>query len=92
MFLEIVTPERIVLEAEVTSVAVPGIEGEFQMLNDHAPLISTLVAGSVKIDASGLEEETTKVLEKNASDNRWYYTIKGGVVEVKNNKVVILAD
>jgi len=46
MFLEIVTPERIVFNAEVTSVAVPGIDGEFQLLNSHAPVISLLVAGN----------------------------------------------
>jgi len=92
MFLEIVTPERIVFNAEVTSVAVPGIDGEFQLLNSHAPVISLLVAGNVKIDAANLEEESTKVLEKNTDDNRWNYTIKGGVIEVKNNKVIVLAD
>lgn len=92
MFLEIVTPEQIVFNAEITSVAVPGIDGEFQMLNDHAPVISLLVAGSIKIDAANLTEDNTKVLEKNTEDNRWVYKIKGGVIEVKNNKVIVLAD
>ncbi len=92
MFLEIVTPERIVFSEEVTSVAVPGIDGEFQMLNSHAPVISLLVTGQIKIEAANLAEKTTKVLKKNSTDNRWIYAIKSGVIEVKNNKVIILAD
>jgi len=92
MFLEIVTPERIVFSADVTSVAVPGIDGEFQMLNEHAPVISLLVAGNIKIDAANLDENSTKVLEKNTDDKCWNYAIKGGVIEVKNNKVIVLAD
>ena len=92
MFLEIVTPEQIVFKAEVTSVAVPGIDGEFQLLNNHAPVISLLVEGNVKIDASNLDEDNAKIVEKNTDDNRWNYKIKGGVIEVKNNKVIVLAD
>jgi len=92
MFLEIVTPERIVFDAEVASVAVPGIDGEFQMLDSHAPVISLLVAGNIKIDAANLEADLTEVLEKSTEDNRWNYAIKGGVIEVKNNKVIVLAD
>ncbi len=92
MFLEIVTPERIVFSEEIISVAVPGLDGEFQMLDSHAPIISLLVAGDIKIDAANLSEENKKALEQNTSDNRWNYTIKGGVIEVKNNKVIVLAD
>jgi len=91
MFLEIVTPEKIVFSAEVSSVAVPGINGEFQMLSNHAPIISLLTEGNVKIDGN-LTDEDTKVLSKNTTDNRWIYAIKGGVIEVKNNKIIVLAD
>ncbi|WP_010521260.1 F0F1 ATP synthase subunit epsilon [Aquimarina agarivorans] len=91
MFLEIVTPEQIVFSAEVNSVAVPGINGEFQMLNSHAPVISLLTKGKVKIDAN-LNEATSKILSKNTEDNRWIFNIKGGVIEVNNNKVIVLAD
>ena len=92
MFLEIVTPEQVVFNAEVTSVAVPGIDGEFQMLKDHAPVISLLIEGDVKIDASNLDEKSAKVLSKNTVDSRWIYKIKGGVIEVNNNKIIVLAD
>lgn len=91
MYLEIVTPEQIVFSAEVTSVAVPGINGEFQMLNSHAPIISLLGNGNIKIDGN-LTDEQRKTLSKNSEDNRWIYSIKSGVIEVNNNKVIILAD
>ena len=91
MYLEIVTPEQIVFSAEVTSVAVPGINGEFQMLNSHAPIISLLGNGNIKIDGN-ITEEQKKILSKNSDDNRWIYTIKSGVIEVNNNKVIVLAD
>ncbi len=91
MFLEIVTPEQIVFSAEVNSVAVPGINGEFQMLNSHAPVISLLTKGKVKIDAQ-LDQESSSSLSKNTEDSRWIFDIKGGVIEVNNNKVIVLAD
>ena len=91
MYLEIVTPEQIVFSAEVTSVAVPGINGEFQMLNSHAPIISLLGNGNIKIDGN-LTDEQKETLSKNSDDNRWIYNIKSGVIEVNNNKVIILAD
>ncbi|HHC78448.1 MAG TPA: F0F1 ATP synthase subunit epsilon, partial [Flavobacteriia bacterium] len=49
MILEIVTPEAILFTGEVESVAVPGINGEFQMLNNHAPIVSLLQKGEVRI-------------------------------------------
>ena len=91
MYLEIVTPEQIVFSAEVTSVAVPGINGEFQMLNSHAPIISLLGNGNIKIDGN-LTDEQKKTLSKNSDDNRWIYSIKSGAIEVNNNKVIVLAD
>ena len=91
MYLEIVTPEQIVFSAEVTSVAVPGINGEFQMLNSHAPIISLLGNGNIKIDGN-LTDEQKKTLSKNSEDNRWIYSIKSGAIEVNNNKVIVLAD
>ncbi len=92
MKLEIITPERIVFNADVISVAVPSIDGEFQVLDNHADIISTLEAGKVKISAEGLSEETTKILSKSESDNRLEYTIKGGVFQFADNKAVVLAD
>ena len=77
MFLEIVTPNNKVFEGEVTIATFPGVDGSFQVMNDHAPLVSTLRDGKVVYkDKKG----THQIL------------ITGGVVEVLNNNVVVLAD
>ena len=77
MLLEIITPDKKVFEGEVVSVQVPGHNGQFQMLKNHASIISTLVNGKVTIKtSSGVET----------------FDIHGGVVEMLNNKVIILAE
>lgn len=91
MFLEIVTPEKVLLSSEVTSVTVPGINGEFQMLDNHAAIVSVLEKGLVKVEGNiQLEEEVEKEFE--TTSNGLQLTIKGGVLESKNNKAIILAD
>lgn len=76
--LEIVTPNRIVLNAHVESFSAPGVMGGFQVLHSHAPLLAMLQIGQVKIvDADGKET---------------HYATSGGFVEVRDNKVVMLAD
>ncbi len=78
MKIEIVTPEKRIFEGEIKSVRVPGKKGSFQVLKDHAPIISTLEAGPVfLVDMAGKE---TKL------------NITGGVVEVKANIIILLAD
>lgn len=97
MYLEIVTPEEVVFGAEVEAVKVPGISGEFQMLNHHAPIVSLLVEGEVKINLASSAEVNLKKLSSNfrkedGSANVLYYPIKGGVLEMKDNKAIVLAD
>lgn len=76
--LEIVTPKRIVYSAKVESFSAPGVVGGFQVLYNHAPLLSILKIGEAKVlDAEG---KTTR------------YATSGGFVEVRNNKVVMLAE
>jgi len=92
MYLEIVTPEAAIVSGEVESVTVPGSEGPFQMLNNHAAIVSLLHAGQVKFKgeptiAEGFEKKFTK--DKNG---KWILEINGGTVECKNNKVIVLAD
>jgi F-type H+-transporting ATPase subunit epsilon len=78
MKIEIITPDIKVYESEIKSVRVPGQKGSFQVLKDHAPIISTLDGGNVVIvDQDGIE----KIFE-----------ITGGVIEVKANKIILLAD
>jgi len=91
MFLEIVTPEATLFSGEVESVAVPGVNGEFQMLKDHAPIISILKEGFVKIYGDiELEEEVEGKFEKN-SKGTWLQ-INSGTIELKDNKIIVLAD
>jgi F-type H+-transporting ATPase subunit epsilon len=76
--LEIVTPEKKVFEGNVKLVKVPGTKGSFAILNNHAPLVSTLVTGVVKV-----------ILNNNTIS---YIEIKGGVIEVNKNRITILTD
>ncbi|HBK70064.1 MAG TPA: hypothetical protein DDZ39_00130 [Flavobacteriaceae bacterium] len=92
MLLEIVSPEAILFNGEVESVAVPGINGEFQMLNDHAPIVSLLKEGVVKIYGNisieeGIQDKFTKGI-----DNETLLSINSGALELKDNKIIILAD
>ena len=78
MKIEIITPDKKVFEGSIKSVRVPGKKGSFQVLKDHAPIISTLENGSVIIqDYEGKET---------------IFEIKGGVIEVKANTIILLAD
>jgi F-type H+-transporting ATPase subunit epsilon len=77
MLLEILTPDKKVFEGEVTSVSLPGTMGSFEILNNHAPIISTLEDGKLIVRGAGKEE---------------VFMIQGGVVENLNNHVVVLAE
>lgn len=93
MFLEIVSPEAILFSSEVDAISVPGLDGEFQMLNNHAPVVSVLKAGEVKIQASNYtikgkyQNKFTKTV-----DGKISMTISSGTIELNDNKVIILAD
>ena len=78
MLLEIITPETKVFEGEVKSVQLPGINGKFEILNNHAPIISTLNTGQIRI--------------VNSNDQRELFNINGGVIEMQNNNIIVLAD
>ena len=76
MHLEIITPDRKVFEGEVAAARFPGADGSFEVLNNHAPLISALQAGEVVLNGGGAGT----------------FRISGGIVEVLRNKVVVLAE
>lgn len=77
MFIEIITPDKKVFAGEASAASFPGTQGAFQILNNHAPLVSTIGKGEVVVD--GKEGQKT-------------FTVDGGVVEVLNNKVLVLAE
>jgi F-type H+-transporting ATPase subunit epsilon len=78
MTLEILTPEKKLFSGEVYGVQLPGIYGLFEVLDKHAPMVSALKAGKLKI----LEEKNTTVT----------YTILSGFAEVLNNKTIVLVE
>ena len=78
MTLEILTPERKIFSGEVYGVQLPGISGSFEVLDKHAPLVSALGKGHLKI----LRDKNTTSL----------YTIQGGFIEVLNNKATVLVE
>ena len=93
MILEIVSPEATLFKGEVTSVAVPGINGEFQMLNNHAAIVSLLTKGNVKINAQNFEIEKEHVSKfTKVNEQTFWLPIKSGTIEMNNNKVIVLAD
>ncbi|MCB0461013.1 MAG: F0F1 ATP synthase subunit epsilon [Flavobacteriaceae bacterium] len=92
MFLEIVTPEAVLFKGEVDSVAVPGVNGEFQMLNNHAPIVSLLQEGTVKIHGDIKINEAYKSKFKTGDKGVTLLPITSGTIELKDNKVIVLAD
>jgi F-type H+-transporting ATPase subunit epsilon len=93
MILEIVSPEATLFKGEVTSVSLPGVDGSFQILNNHAPIVSILKQGTVKIAAPSFKFDK-EVAEKFTKVNDQNYTldIVSGTIEMKDNKVIVLAD
>ena len=91
MHLEIVTPEATLFSGEVESVAVPGVNGEFEMLKDHAPIVSLLKEGHVKVHGNiQLEEEVENKFTK--TDRGVWLAINSGTMEMNDNKIIVLAD
>jgi F-type H+-transporting ATPase subunit epsilon len=78
MQLEIVTPDQKVFDGEAKYVQLPGKEGLFGILDNHAPIVSSLGKGSIKVELMDGDIE--------------HYEIGGGVVEMNNNKVIVLAE
>ena len=78
MHLEIITPEKKLFVGDIKLVQVPGAKGSFEILNNHAPIISTLEAGKIKVQ----KQEGDVV----------YFEIEGGVIEANSNNIIVLAE
>ena len=92
MYLEIISPESIVFKGEIDSISVPGSSGDFQVLNNHAPIISTLKKGIIKIKAKMKPEESDEIFFSKEGKETYTYKIKSGVIQVKKNKLILLSD
>jgi F-type H+-transporting ATPase subunit epsilon len=78
MFLEIITPDKKIYEGELKRVRLPGSKGLFEILNNHAPIISTLEKGTIRI------------IEENG--RRSTFEVNGGIVENKSNRIIVLLE
>lgn len=78
MKVEIITPDVSLFNGEAKAVSMPGIDGDLGILDNHAPLITALKAGDVKVTTDDGKDQL--------------FTLKGGTAEVLNNKVLILAE
>ena len=78
MILEIVTPDEKIYSGSIKLVQIPGADGSFEILKNHAPIISTLVKGKVRV----VEED----------DNEKFFEIDRGVIEMNKNKIILLAE
>lgn len=78
MFLEILTPEKKLYTGDIKLVKVPGTEGSFELMDKHAPIISTLTKGAINV--------VTK------EDSLQIFNVSGGVLEMKDNRVIILVE
>lgn len=78
MYLEIISPEKKVYEGEINLLKVPGSKGAFEILENHAPIISILSKGTIKVIDKSNKEHT--------------FEIDGGVIEDKDNKIIVLVE
>lgn len=78
MYLEILTPDKKLFSGDAEYVNVPGRAGGTGILNNHAPLISSLKAGKIKV--------------RDTAKKEYLFDVKGGIVEVRNDKVIVLAE
>jgi len=78
MYLEIITPDKKIFEGEVKLIQLPGSKGGFEILTNHAPIISTLDKGTIKI--------------QDMNNNEQLFEVDGGVVENKSNKIIVLVE
>jgi F-type H+-transporting ATPase subunit epsilon len=93
MRIEVITPESNLFSGEAVSVSLPGVDGFFQVLNNHAPIISTLKAGEMKVELSNsVTQESLSSSVKLEGQKTLRIEIKGGVAELLNNKLIVLAE
>jgi F-type H+-transporting ATPase subunit epsilon len=78
MKIEIITPDTTIFTGEASLVQFPGLDGSFEVMNNHSPLIAALQKGRIKI--LGMDKLPL------------FFEIKGGVVEVSRNKILVLAE
>jgi len=97
MQLQIITPEQVIFDGEIDSITLPGKDGEFQILNNHAPIVATLGSGTIKIAVhesvyKNFNDLTGKVYTSPSQVKTLLFDIIGGTLEMNTNKVIVLAN
>lgn len=92
MYLEIISPEKTLFQGEVESVRLPGSKGSFQLLENHAPIVSTLQEGTVVIKGQISLPEEARTLFAAVNKDELKYELRSGTVEMKDNKIILLSD
>jgi F-type H+-transporting ATPase subunit epsilon len=78
MLIEIISPEATLFSGEVTRAKFPGKDGSFEVLNNHAPIVSVLKKGKIRL--------------VDANNQTTFYEVNGGVIEMQKNKIIVLAE
>ena len=93
MNIKILTPESVIFEGEVKSVLLPGKNGEFHIMKDHAAIVSSLNGGKIKMYTDDIKEEYRRHFTKeNEKESVFSFPMRSGVIEFSDNKGIILAE
>ena len=93
MKIKILTPEFVVFEGDVKSVLLPGKNGDFHIMRDHAAIVASLINGKIKIFTDTISEKyADKFIRENEKENVYSFKVKSGVIEFNNNQGIILAE
>ena len=93
MNIKILTPEFVVFEGDVSSVLLPGKNGDFQIMKDHAAIVASLSGGKVKLFTNEIDEKFSRHFTKESEkESVFSFPLKSGVIEFNNNKGIILAE
>lgn len=95
MQITVLTPDKELFSGAITSVKVPGTQGQFQVLNNHAPIVSSLEKGNIEMVTSAgehrvLDIETGVVSTKDEAGRTISFQVEGGFIEVLNNEISLL--
>ena len=93
MNIKILTPEFVVFEGDVKSVLLPGKNGDFHIMKDHAAIVASLIGGKVRVFTNEIDEKYAKNFTKeNDKESVFSFPVKSSVIEFSNNKGIILAE
>ena len=93
MNIKLFTPEFVVFEGEVSSVLLPGKNGDFHIMKDHAAIVASLIGGKVRVFTNQIDENFARHFTKeNEKESVFSFPVKSGVIEFNNNKGIILAE